>query len=65
MIATYLNKKCSENMLPETIRRLALTLGIGYYQLEKFIIFDLTPDCPYQKIPGKIRVYLEIENEFG
>ena len=50
-------------MLPETIRRLAFTLGIGYYQLEKFIIFDLTPDCPYQKIPGKIRVYLEIENE--
>jgi len=64
-IAAYLKDKYSENKLSGVIRRLAFTLGINYHQLQKFIISDITPNCPYRRVPGKIRIYLEIENELG
>lgn len=52
-------------MLPGVIRRLASALDINYHQLQKFITLNVTPNCPYQKVPGKIRIYLEIEKELG
>jgi len=64
-IAAYLKEKYSENMLPSVIRRLAFALGINYYQLQKFLTSDITPKCPYRRVPDKIRIYLEIENELG
>jgi len=64
-IASYLKKKYKGKQLLKIIKKLSLALGTNCCQLERFIASEITPDCPYAKIPGKIRVYLEIEKELG
>ncbi len=64
-IALYLKGKFWGKKLNKAIKRLSVVLDLGYKQIADFIIFGTKPKCPYRKLPGSFKIYLEIESELS
>ncbi len=64
-IATYIRLRFQGKKLIKVIKRLSTIFNFRYSQIYDFIIFDLKPACPYQRLPKSLKVYLEIEKELS
>lgn len=62
-IISYLKTECKKRKLSQQIKRLAIVLDFNFKKLEKLIIGDFVPACPYRRVPKRLKIYLEIERE--
>ncbi len=62
-IVTFIREKYKRKRLNYVVKRLSSVLGFNYKQTKRLIIFELIPDCPYKRLPNKLKIYLEIEKE--
>lgn len=53
----------NNNQKSRYIRRLTNILGFKYKQTHNFVIFGVKPELPYQRVPHKLKIYLEVEKE--
>lgn len=47
----------------KVLKRLSGVLDFNYKQLSQFVVFDIKLQCPYKRVPKKLRMYLDIECE--
>lgn len=64
-IASYLIKKYKGKKLEGCIQKLSLVFGFKLKQVNNFVLFDIKTDSPYLRLPKKLKMYLEIENELA
>ncbi|MBN1168990.1 hypothetical protein JXA63_03820 [Candidatus Woesebacteria bacterium] len=62
-IAVHLNAEYKGRKLEKVSKNLAVVLRFRQKQIINFVLFDIKSECPYQRIPKSIRLYLEIEKE--
>lgn len=62
-IALDLKSRYKNKKLLKVINKLSVILGFKTKQIENFILLGLPTICPYQRLPSKFKIYLEIEKE--
>jgi len=64
-ISSCLKEALEGEKLTKAIKRLANVLDFKYRQIADYVIFDLRPISPYQRLPAHLKIYLEIEKELA
>ena len=64
-IITYLKTECKKRTLPQQIKQFAIVLDFNFRKIERLIIDDFVPVCPYKRIPNNLKIYIEIEREIS
>lgn len=62
-LSIYIRECFTKRKIKYAIDHLSKILDINRYQLEKYIIKEIKPECPYQRVPFRLQVYFEIEQE--
>lgn len=55
----------SGKKLEGCIQKLSLVLRFKLKQVNDFVLFDIKADSPYLRLPKRLKIYLEIENELA
>ncbi|HEX6977623.1 MAG TPA: hypothetical protein VF185_04720 [Patescibacteria group bacterium] len=63
IIRSYFNDNFAERKTKEEMNWFCCMMYFEYNQFEKFIVSNITPKCPFRRIPMLLKIYLEIENE--
>jgi len=64
-IATYIKLRFHGKRLIKVIKKLSIVFNFRYIPIYNFIVFDLKPACPYQRLPMSLKIYLEVEKELS
>jgi hypothetical protein len=64
-ISIYLKEGFKGKKLIKAIKKLSAILNIKYRQTANFITSGVKPTCPYQRLPGSLKIYLEVESELA
>lgn len=62
-IATYLKTSYKGKKIVSITKNLSTVLRFKQKHIVDFVLYDVKPKCPYQRIPKSIKTYLEIEKE--
>lgn len=62
-IASHLKSGYKRSKLLKVGKSLSIVLRFKYKKVTDFVLFDIKPKCPYQRLPKFLRIYLEVEKE--